>query len=243
MTDFDRVLRIARWNFGMAAYTASTPDIWDKVSFFGADIPGRWPAPANLCVHATLVTADGYVLLARRSGDVSVFEHAWSATFEEQVDLWTAEHDDPEPPDRTVADTFHRGIRQECHDDLRPHHIAEETCTAIGLEWMPDEPSIGPAIAAVAAGLPLDLQDFWDLISEKRRRLDSSESAAWAAVPFRSLDDAAQLLSIDRAGVANIEYIEGVLNHEDDAPPRADARWHPSSRQRLFLMAEWLRLH
>jgi DNA-binding CsgD family transcriptional regulator len=241
LTDKEHVLHVGRTNFGMAEAASREIEHHEKLSFFCTNIPGRNPAPSKLAVHATLVTSDGYVLLARRSGAVSWYQHAWSATFEEQVELWPEGHGWSDEPDKTVADTFHRGLKQELHPAANETIIVEETCTGIGLHWDTAEPIMDPAILVVAR-LAVDVDQAWQWIPDRRRTPDAAEAEAWIAAPFRSLDEAAALLDIQRASVADLEQLEGVAQHPANPPAWPGARWHPTSRGRLFLAAEWLEL-
>jgi hypothetical protein len=246
-TDGAKTLHVAPVEYGMvrfletrwADFQPGNPD----GSVFG--VTGWRPVPSLLVAHSVVITQDGWVLLARRSADRHYFPGAWSASFEEQVDIGPA---DRGTGDRTIFDTVARGLAEEF--DLPSPSIESVRVLSVGRECYQSDRRL-VLNAAVICGVVLDspLQELWAHLSDTTAAIDRSEHDAWMGlrpIPPHRLDEVVPLTQGERdfylPDLERSGFELRVLGSLpiDDKP----LTWHPTSSARLSLCSALLeRLH
>lgn len=169
--------------------------------------PGRYSAPGVAVVHAIVITADGYVLLCKRSPHVAYSPLHWSLSFEEQIN-----QKDVAFGNAALSAAVIRGFEEELVPD---HTISLESARILGIFLGYDTLNIS-FCAYIETSLSLDeIKSNWN-----RKAKDKWEAVTVVGEPF-TLDNTARLLRSSRYG----ERI-GKQN-----------RFHPTSKYRLLLAA------
>jgi hypothetical protein len=219
----------------------------NEASLFGVE---DWtPYPGILCTHNVLMTSDHWLLLCLRSPRTDFFPNSWSLSFEEQAEVGGGP--DGKQIDASVGDTARRGVREEFGEQVS-QGIRQITLLALGRENSDTETrSVRSAAGLTVVELDSPLANVWRSLSAPGRVQDLSESTGWMAWRFSGRGDVVSLLRQFPPGSSGITPSRIRNNHrlavEVQEYPSNSARlreiggfgWHPTSRSRLLLWAEW----
>ncbi|GAA4609407.1 hypothetical protein BJY16_007310 [Actinoplanes octamycinicus] len=181
-------LRVQETAYAQAVYVnrAVTADNDQRERLVGETLQGRLRYPHIFALHATVVTADGWILLTHRSHKVAYEPGAWSCSLEEQLAKDDLNAADAEVLDRWVC----RALVEEL--GLSAHEARQAQSRALAVFLESERLNIG-LIALVH--LPLDREELESIIAHRPRQ--DYEFQAWDFLRWSQL--AAELVEPSRA--------------------------------------------
>lgn len=220
-----------------------------QATVFG--VSDQIPFPGLICVHTLLSTMDGWVLFSLRSQQTDYFAGAWSASFEEQVEIGPTTT--ARQRDSTVLDTMRRGVTEELGSELARYPMTT-TCLGVGREHvLTGEQAVLNCGVLAALHIHAPLSAIWHALDDPGQAEDLFEHLGWFACRFSRAADVAMFLAEMRNrefGPRDILAHHGLGVDVRVHPASSEYiragdrfRWHPTSRARLHLWSRWAFQH
>jgi hypothetical protein len=251
-SDVEPILYCAKLEYELARWVEQRAgqfrDANPEASLYG--VIGWLPYPGFLVSHNVIMTADRWVLVSLRSSRTDYFPNTWSVSFEEQIEVGPG----PAGPaqDTSVGHAVRRGLKEEFGSSVADH-TQDINVLAIGREHVDmSGRSVRNSGVLTVVTLSLPLREVWNALSHPGHVQDIGESAGWLALRFQRRRDVVALVrkyppnssrGLGPAGVKDDHMLSAEVDVHSSSRERLSRPggfgWHPTSRARLILWAEW----